>query len=74
MNQAHIGVQEVDHRYSSYTQVCQQATEMHSVASLAEVCLRLRGEERPTMKEVEMTLQTMWLKRFKLSQVAAKKL
>uniref|UniRef100_J3LX11 Protein kinase domain-containing protein n=1 Tax=Oryza brachyantha TaxID=4533 RepID=J3LX11_ORYBR len=40
------------------SQVREQATEdeINTVASLAQECLRLRGEERPTMKEVEMTL------------------
>ncbi|XP_062201231.1 wall-associated receptor kinase 5-like [Phragmites australis] len=33
--------------------------EINMVASLAEKCLRLRGEERPTMKHVEMTLQLL---------------
>ncbi|VAH00102.1 unnamed protein product [Triticum turgidum subsp. durum] len=46
-------------------QVCEEATEeeIKSVASLTEMCLRLRGEERPTMKEVEMTLQLLRTKR-----------
>uniref|UniRef100_A0A452XI08 Protein kinase domain-containing protein n=1 Tax=Aegilops tauschii subsp. strangulata TaxID=200361 RepID=A0A452XI08_AEGTS len=46
-------------------QICEEATEeeIKSVASLTEMCLRLRGEERPTMKEVEMTLQLLRTKR-----------
>jgi serine/threonine protein kinase len=42
-------------------QVAQEATkeEISSVASLAEMCLRLRGEERPTMKQVEIELQIL---------------
>ncbi|KAL6654815.1 hypothetical protein ACP70R_008280 [Stipagrostis hirtigluma subsp. patula] len=45
--------------------VREEATEeeINSVASLAEVCLSLRGEERPTMKQVEMTLQFLRTKR-----------
>ncbi|KAL6602763.1 hypothetical protein ACP70R_043124 [Stipagrostis hirtigluma subsp. patula] len=47
-------------------QVLEEATEeeIQSVAALAESCLRLRGEERPTMKQVEMTLQSLRMKRF----------
>ncbi|CAM0875464.1 unnamed protein product [Alopecurus aequalis] len=37
--------------------------EINSIASVAEVCLRLNGEERPTMKQVEMKLQTLLTKR-----------
>ncbi|KAL6847262.1 hypothetical protein ACP4OV_023115 [Aristida adscensionis] len=53
-------------------QVREEATEeeITNVASLAEMCLRLRGEERPTMKEVEMALQTMRTKRFMSYRVA----
>ncbi|SPT16932.1 unnamed protein product [Triticum aestivum] len=41
------------------TQVLEEASEdeICIVASLAETCLRLKGEERPTMKQVESTLQ-----------------
>jgi serine/threonine protein kinase len=47
------------------SQVISEATEeeIHSVASLAEMCLRPRGEERPTMKQVEMELQILRKKR-----------
>ncbi|WVZ88933.1 hypothetical protein U9M48_035400 [Paspalum notatum var. saurae] len=48
-------------------QVLQEATEneINIVASLAEKCLRLRREERPTMKLVEMTLQFLRAERLK---------
>ncbi|CAD6268257.1 unnamed protein product [Miscanthus lutarioriparius] len=47
------------------TQVCEEATEeeINSVASLAEMCLRLNSAERPTMKQVEMNLQLLRTKR-----------
>ncbi|PAN37452.1 hypothetical protein PAHAL_7G093800 [Panicum hallii] len=47
------------------TQVCEEATEeeIKSVASLAEMCLRLNSGERPTMKQVEMHLQFLRTKR-----------
>ncbi|VAI92176.1 unnamed protein product [Triticum turgidum subsp. durum] len=52
-------------------QVREEATEEEiiSVASLAEMCLRIQGEERPTMKEVEMSLQLLHKKRSVSSHV-----
>uniref|UniRef100_A0A0E0DC50 Protein kinase domain-containing protein n=1 Tax=Oryza meridionalis TaxID=40149 RepID=A0A0E0DC50_9ORYZ len=46
-------------------QVSEEATEeeIKCVGSLAEMCLRLQGEDRPTMKQVEMTLQFLRTKR-----------
>lgn len=46
-------------------QICEEATEEEiiSVASLAEMCLRLQSGERPTMKQVEMNLQLLRMKR-----------
>uniref|UniRef100_A0A0E0DC49 Protein kinase domain-containing protein n=1 Tax=Oryza meridionalis TaxID=40149 RepID=A0A0E0DC49_9ORYZ len=46
-------------------QVREEATEkeIKCVGSLAEMCLRLRGEDRPTMKQVEMALQFFRTKR-----------
>jgi serine/threonine protein kinase len=41
--------------------------EINTVASLAEMCLRLQGEERPTMKQVESTLQYLRTKRLTIS-------
>lgn len=42
-------------------QVLEEATdqEINRFASLAEMCLRIRGEERPTMKQVETMLQQL---------------
>nr|XP_040252131.1 wall-associated receptor kinase 3-like [Aegilops tauschii subsp. strangulata] len=52
-------------------QVREEATEEEiiSVASLAEMCLRLQGDYRPTMKEVEMSLQLLHTKRLLSSHV-----
>ncbi|XP_037410651.1 wall-associated receptor kinase-like 8 [Triticum dicoccoides] len=51
-------------------QVLEEATEeeINGVASLAERCLRLHGEERPTMKQVETELQTLQEKHMNSSQ------
>jgi serine/threonine protein kinase len=53
-------------------QVLEEATheEINDVAILAETCLRLRGQERPTMKQVEMKLHHIRSKRLRSSQVA----
>lgn len=53
-------------------QVLEEATEeeIHDVAGLAETCLRLRGDERPTMKQVEMILQAVRSKRLRSCQIA----
>ncbi|TVU13512.1 hypothetical protein EJB05_40572, partial [Eragrostis curvula] len=37
--------------------------EISRVATLAEMCLKLKGDERPSMKQVEMTLHTLQNKR-----------
>ncbi|CAO2205581.1 unnamed protein product [Urochloa humidicola] len=51
-------------------EVLQEATEeeIEKVASLAEMCVRLRGEERPTMKQVYITLQLLLAERMNSSQ------
>ncbi|XP_062225332.1 wall-associated receptor kinase 3-like isoform X2 [Phragmites australis] len=53
-------------------QVREEATEeeINKIASLAETCLRLRGEERPTMKQVEMALQFLQIERSDFCHVA----
>lgn len=52
-------------------QVLDEATEeeISSVASLAEMCLRLRGDDRPTMKQVEMALRVLQTERLKRCHV-----
>ncbi|CAO2190022.1 unnamed protein product [Urochloa humidicola] len=52
------------------SEVLEGATEeeVEKVASLAEVCVRLRGEERPTMKQVYITLQLLLAERMNSSQ------
>jgi hypothetical protein len=37
--------------------------EVQEVATLASICTKLKGEDRPTMREVEMTLQNFLVKR-----------
>ncbi|CAN6360942.1 unnamed protein product [Urochloa humidicola] len=53
------------------TQVLEEGNEdeINTVASLAEMCLRLKGEERPTMKQVEHTLQYLRTKRLTSCQI-----
>ena len=50
--------------------VLEEATqeEIEKASSLAEMCLRLRGEERPTMKQVDITLQLLLAERMNSSQ------
>ncbi|CAM0948179.1 unnamed protein product [Alopecurus aequalis] len=52
-------------------QILDEATEeeISSVASLAEMCLKLRGEDRPTMKQVEMALRVLQTDRLKKCHV-----
>ncbi|CAM0907863.1 unnamed protein product [Alopecurus aequalis] len=52
------------------SQVLEEATEeeINGIASLAEQCLRLSGEERPTMKQVETELQTLRTKQMSSCQ------
>lgn len=52
-------------------QVLDEATEeeISSVASLAEMCLKLGGEDRPTMKQVEMALRALQTERLKMCHV-----
>jgi len=51
-------------------EVLEEATqeEIDKLSSLAEMCLRLRGEERPTMKHVDITLQLLLAERMNSSR------
>ncbi|CAL5032541.1 unnamed protein product [Urochloa decumbens] len=54
-------------------QVLEEASEeeINCVASLVEMCVRLQGDQRPTMKQVEMALQFLRTKQAESNQAPA---
>ncbi|CAO2207170.1 unnamed protein product [Urochloa humidicola] len=43
--------------------ILEEDGEIHEVATLAAMCTKLKGEDRPTMREVEMTLENLLIKK-----------
>ncbi|CAN6248208.1 unnamed protein product [Urochloa humidicola] len=56
-------------------QVLEEASEeeLNCVASLVEMCLRLQGDKRPTMKQIEVALQFLRTKRAELHEASVGK-
>ncbi|CAL4886774.1 unnamed protein product [Urochloa decumbens] len=64
------GLQEGDLMKIIDSQIVEEADhgEIDDIVSLAQACLKTRGVERPTMKEVEMRLQFLRTKRIRKTQ------